>query len=136
MHYQVGTNLFVAGRVDVSIWNDMLYSGSRIDGYHLATDTGNSPGFDYVEFYVALQTSNTNLLSNKLLPISEYPVAAFDKLALAALRVNFAGYDYPDNLGYLEGGISSFSITEIPEPSAVLVALLGLVLVFRKSRAH
>jgi hypothetical protein len=135
MAYQIGTNLFSAGRVDVSVWNNMLYSGSRIDGYHLFTDTGSSPGFDYVQFYVALQSSNTNLLANTGLPLSAFPLANFDRMALAALNVSFSGYSYPDNLGYLEGSITSFSITEVPEPSVALLALLGGLFALRKCHA-
>ena len=129
MSCQVGTNLFNAGRVDLTVWNDMLYDGTRIDGYHLGAYEGSSPGFDQVDFYIALQSLDTNLLAGVNLPLSAFPLAAFDRVALAAVEVNFAGYGWPDNQGHLDGGITSFTITEVPEPSTTLLAVSGILVV-------
>lgn len=127
MSCQVGTNLFTAGRVDLTVWNDMLYDGTRIDGYLLGAYEGSGPGFDQVNFNIALQTLDTNLLADVNLPLSAVPLAAFDKLALAAVQANFTGYGWPENQGHLSGAITSFTITEVPEPSTTLLAVTGML---------
>lgn len=119
MSFHVGTNLFSAGDIQLTVWNTSSY-----DGYLLATYAGSSPGFDHVEFNAALQCSNTNLLANTELPIQEFGIPTFDKQALTALNVEFAGY--PGEWNYLGGSITAFSVTEVPEPSTAFFTVMGL----------
>lgn len=132
LSYQVGTNLFAAGSVDVTVWNDMLYSGSLIDGYQVASQAGSSPGFADADFYVSLQSLNTGLLTSTSLPMVAYPLGEFDTMAQVGLRAHFSGH--PDSFAFMDGVVTSFSITQVPEPSAVILALPALLFAFRKRR--
>lgn len=119
MIFRTGTNVFSAGDIQLTVWNT-----SSLDGYLLATYAGTSPGFAHVEFDAALQSSDTTLLANTALPIREFPVSKFDKQALTSLRVEFPGY--PSEWNYLGGVISTFSVNEVPEPSAAMLLFIGL----------
>ena len=123
MSFRVGTNMFSAGDIQLTVWNNSGY-----DGYLLATYAGSSPGFDHVEFNAALQSSDLGLLTNTDLPIESFPLATFDKQALTSLIVEFSGY--PGEWNYLGGSITAFSVTEVPEPSTgflIVSSLAGLL---------
>jgi hypothetical protein len=133
MTLEAGDYHFDGGRVDFTVWNNYLYPRYTadtipVDGFQIFTDTGTGSGFSQVMFDATLQTSATNTLATKNLPTQAVPLTMFDRIYDISLNVNFSG---SGAFAHLDGLIDGYTLVEIPEPSSLLLLLVGLTVVLR-----